>query len=132
VSLPPPTFSIRVLPKARMVNGERQIAVLFACFHFDECQSLAAPRDQIHFAARGFDTLANDAPALQPQPPRCDILAAPPAFFGIFAAAVQMRISQRTVSPEPVEPKATEGERRPKGWRWLLGRASTGSALTVK
>jgi hypothetical protein len=37
----------------------------------------------------------------------------------------------KTVSAEPVEPKATEGESRPKTLRYPLGRPSTGSGLTV-
>ena len=99
--------------QARMVDGKRQIAVLFACFHFDKGQRFAAPCNQIDLAARGFDALSDNVPALQPQPPRRDILATSPPFFGIFAVCFQAPPFLNTVSPEPVEPEATaRGQRR--------------------
>ena len=42
----------------------------------------------------------------------------------------KMRVT-KTVSAEPAEPKATEGEPRPAALRYPLGRPSTGSGLTV-
>ena len=51
--------------QARVVDGERQVAVFPPRFHLDKRKRFPAPCDQIHFTARGFDALTYDAPALQ-------------------------------------------------------------------
>ena len=68
--------------QAVLVDREVEVFGPFAPFHLDEGDDAAAPRDQVDFARRDAQPLAQDAPAVEAQPPRRAALGLAPARFG--------------------------------------------------
>ena len=73
--------------QAILVDRKVEISGAVAPLYLDECNDPPAPRDQIDFARRYAKPLAEDTPAVQPQPPRR-------AAFGLASACLGRRTLQ--------------------------------------
>ena len=71
--------------QAVSVDRSGQIGILHPAFHFYKRQRTPSPGYQIGLSSWIANSLAQDSPAMQPQPPRRDRFGAPTAYFGLLA-----------------------------------------------
>jgi hypothetical protein len=79
----------------KLVERHRRALLGGARLNLDEGDNPSAARDQIDFAAGDARSYRQDPPAMQPQPPGSEALAAPAAPFCKLAAVQRLSSSAR-------------------------------------
>lgn len=81
--------------QAIFIERQRQPFLAAARLDLDEGQGLAAPRDEVDFAARNAGPAGEDAPAVQPQPPGGQPFRPATALLGFDAPVQRLSSSAR-------------------------------------